>query len=1501
MVTNSGKNKKKSKQSRPVQDKATNEEDQMETVELSRIPPEKLNYLNMNHIFLELHKSKRKYELVCNACGISMTTVGAAIHHTSMNYHNVNVTTVELKHTLFYLPPITESHRVALDASLKSSTASVIADRNEIQRRQNFANDLIAAIEARIPNIRVRGTGSVWFNLALPDMEVSLDAVRVDDADECSSPTKESVIDYENAGPLSPRSDSSQLTEEEKRAKANSLGLGYVLSHIFELLQCNACEQPTSKFEDTTMSEKNIHNSISSSDKTEANELSEEPKFPKFHTVLRTNTDTFYLSLTDLHGVAYHIGTGHPHGYDLAKLIDTYLKLNDKALQLSILFRKLARLAHLDMPENGTFAEPIIPMLVIFYLQHCDPSILPNLHNLYRQHMGNIPQDSYHQVLLPDGDLSFITDIELIRSLCPDKPFTDSSSSCELPSLADLWLGFLRFYLFDFKMSSCAIDIMRSQPVSKSSGAKRYFTVIDPFNRTRNLCSNVTAVSLDYINSQLLAAYGYFGVPRLARNGRHVFTKISVAKEINVKEDDKSDGGDDDKNKDQEGTQTNIEQNENTTNTTANSAKTTPQKGTKVKIVHITPIFDDSDGFAKNLNKVTNLISEKFHSLSIARNNSDAFQSLGSEDLVNSLNDQNNKPKTLPLSQMLPHLLYCVMDELFESVDVPGLVEACSNLPQYKFFSPLTGSDEMTLSDFNWIARNYAYRFWLKHFKVYISQAIYTVQKRRVVRCATFQFRMSIKSWLSTLKPSENAVNSTNDDANIQEGNGAALQKTEESNGKKSERSSYSPLTVQTKDDQISTSQIINKKNIVTNKISQENDNKRIEDGGEKEEEEEKEGKENSSKSDNFNSPNSCTFSDEDDEEVDGTDEVDKLSSLEVNDDDGDEFVTTDEKVFADDNCFINHDEMNEELERTLELGDDDELNESAIDPHITTLSSFINKSSDGIDCSIVHESHTTGNDETEPDNINLTSENSKQAGDSNLCSTPNKSVTAASDKIAEDTSTVMAPPSKLSRKERKKGKEEDISTTANTDMKENNSVKAKKSKVLQWNDVILSRIAVSQPVDDERPDYYNSELLKDLQPEDFDFTFAARSHFPSRGHRTQTSVLGLASRNHPSTLLAHFDAPQPQCQACGVTGHRWTQCQTSNDKSVSFLAWRKLSNKTTWPPKSEQIKDLTSCLERLEKYHEADEKIHARKEFVQKIQQVFASRFPSVQLELFGSCANGFDLQSSDLDVCVFFPTKSPEWLAMQDEKTTVEMIKKFRNQLFRSSNRLQLVQVQPVLKARVPILKVSFRNSFEVDISFSNYLALSNTRMLAFYSELQPKLRILGIALKTVTKITKIGKAAAGGISSYACIIMIIHYLQQIGQLPVLQELYEGQSKPVTIVNGWDVWYQNDLSVINRLWKPTNPDQPVGELWLGFLRYYLFEFDHDAYVVTIRQKKLLIRFVKMWKSLFAIEDPFNLNHNLTSGLSHSMLLYLLNVFHTVLVHHTTFLRKQMSMGQWC
>lgn len=59
------------------------------------------------------------------------------------------------------------------------------------------------------------------------------------------------------------------------------------------------------------------------------------------------------------------------------------------------------------------------------------------------------------------------------------------------------------------------------------------------------------------------------------------------------------------------------------------------------------------------------------------------------------------------------------------------------------------------------------------------------------------------------------------------------------------------------------------------------------------------------------------------------------------------------------------------------------------------------------------------------------------------------------------------------------------------------------------------------------------------------------------------------------------------------------------------------------------------------------------------------------------------------------------------------------------------------------------------------------------------------------------------------------------------------------------------------------------TGALWLEFLRYYTEKFNYDEHVVCIRQKEPLFRREKGWlRKTIAIEDPFELTHNLTAGL---------------------------------
>lgn len=60
------------------------------------------------------------------------------------------------------------------------------------------------------------------------------------------------------------------------------------------------------------------------------------------------------------------------------------------------------------------------------------------------------------------------------------------------------------------------------------------------------------------------------------------------------------------------------------------------------------------------------------------------------------------------------------------------------------------------------------------------------------------------------------------------------------------------------------------------------------------------------------------------------------------------------------------------------------------------------------------------------------------------------------------------------------------------------------------------------------------------------------------------------------------------------------------------------------------------------------------------------------------------------------------------------------------------------------------------------------------------------------------------------------------------------------------------------------------VAQLWIGFLDFYAQKFDFKKHVVSVRMHRVLTKFEKQWNSdTLAIEDPFDLRHNLGSGLT--------------------------------
>ncbi|XP_028331788.1 terminal uridylyltransferase 7-like isoform X2 [Gouania willdenowi] len=213
------------------------------------------------------------------------------------------------------------------------------------------------------------------------------------------------------------------------------------------------------------------------------------------------------------------------------------------------------------------------------------------------------------------------------------------------------------------------------------------------------------------------------------------------------------------------------------------------------------------------------------------------------------------------------------------------------------------------------------------------------------------------------------------------------------------------------------------------------------------------------------------------------------------------------------------------------------------------------------------------------------------------------------------------------------------------------------------------------------------------------------------------------------------------------------------------------------------------------------------------------------------------------------------------------------------------ELENITAITTAKVPILKFCHvQSGLEGDISLYNTLALHNTRMLASYAAIDRRVKVLCYVMKVFAKMCDIGEASRGSLSSYAYTLMVLFFLQQRNPpvIPVLQEIYDGEKKPQVLVDGWNVYFFDDLKNLPSRWPMCGKNtETVGELWLGLLRFYTEEFDFREHIVCVRQRARITTFRKQWSTKpICIEDPFDLNHNLGVGVSRKMANFIMKAF---------------------
>lgn len=216
--------------------------------------------------------------------------------------------------------------------------------------------------------------------------------------------------------------------------------------------------------------------------------------------------------------------------------------------------------------------------------------------------------------------------------------------------------------------------------------------------------------------------------------------------------------------------------------------------------------------------------------------------------------------------------------------------------------------------------------------------------------------------------------------------------------------------------------------------------------------------------------------------------------------------------------------------------------------------------------------------------------------------------------------------------------------------------------------------------------------------------------------------------------------------------------------------------------------------------------------------------------------------------------------------------------------------------------------------DINFSNHLALHNTRLLRCYSLCDPRVRDMVLFIKAWAKRRKINSAYHGTLSSYGYVLMVLHYLVNVATPPVVPNLQLAWKPPTsgsygalleeTTVDGYDVRFWRSESEIKECaanGRLTDNRESIGSLLRGFFGYFAQQGTHIIWggfswgydVLSLRTRGgILSKQSKGWiaaktetlepaapgqeakevrqRYLFAIEDPFEHEHNIARTVVH-------------------------------
>ncbi|XP_045802135.1 UTP:RNA uridylyltransferase 1 [Trifolium pratense] len=262
------------------------------------------------------------------------------------------------------------------------------------------------------------------------------------------------------------------------------------------------------------------------------------------------------------------------------------------------------------------------------------------------------------------------------------------------------------------------------------------------------------------------------------------------------------------------------------------------------------------------------------------------------------------------------------------------------------------------------------------------------------------------------------------------------------------------------------------------------------------------------------------------------------------------------------------------------------------------------------------------------------------------------------------------------------------------------------------------------------------------------------------------------------------------------------------------------------------------------------------QKQLLGLLEKLVCKEWPMARLYLYGSCANSFGVSKSDIDVC----------LAIQEADMDKSKIIMKLADILQSDN---LQNVQALTRARVPIVKLMDPvTGISCDICINNLLAVVNTKLLRDYANIDARLRQLAFIIKHWAKSRGVNETYHGTLSSYAYVLMCIHFLQQ--RRPAILPCLQGMEPTYSVtVDNVDCAFFDKVEKLGHFGRHNK--ETIAHLVWGFFYYWAYCHDYANSVISVRTGSTISKCDKDWtrrvgndRHLICIEDPFEISHDL-------------------------------------